>query len=326
MAMFLVIQKRIIMENVALTQRPLSIFTQEQYLEIAFEVFITDRKSEGLSPKTISYYREKLSKFIKYCTDQEIKYISQITPDTIRSYLLYMSEVRHNNKGGVHMAFRCIRTFLYWYEREYEPENWKNPIKKVKPPKQSQEIIEPASLESIAAMIDTCDVHTFLGCRDAAIQYLLLDTGCRASEFLSINLVDVDAFGVITLHPNNTKTGKERKVYLGKKSRKILRKYLSFRSDNNPALWITNEQERLTYVGLREIIRRHAKKANVKPPALHGYRRAFALNMLRNDCDIFSLQKIMGHSTLNVLRRYLAQNDDDIKNAHDKASPVDKSF
>jgi integrase len=58
-------------------------------------------------------------------------------------------------------------------------------------------------------------------------------------------------------------------------------------------------------------------------PKLHGFRRAFALNMLRSGVDIFVLQRVMGHSDLPVLRRYLAQNDEDNQLAHMRGSPVD---
>jgi len=61
-------------------------------------------------------------------------------------------------------------------------------------------------------------------------------------------------------------------------------------------------------------------------PTPHDFRRAFALIMLRNGVDIFALQKLMGHSDLQVLRRYLAQTDQDIQTAHMRGSPVDSNL
>lgn len=235
-----------------------------------------------------------------------------------------MSEIRHNNKGNVHAFYRSLRAFLYWYENEFEPENWKNPIKKVKPPKQSQEIIEPVSLMEINAILETCNLDTFLGCRDYAICLVLLDTGARASEFLDINLNNIDEYGTITIL--HGKGDKERKVYLGKKSKKAIRRYLKFRNDENPALWIADTKDRLTYDGLRAIFTRRSRLAKIKPVTIHGFRRQFALTMLRNNVDIFSLQKMLGHSSLTILRTYLAQNDDDTKLAHEKGSPVDNAI
>ena len=181
------------------TQRTVSIFSQEHFLEITLNAFLTDRKAGNLSIKTIKFYEEKLDKFIDYCNSQQIQYVTQITANTIRSYMLVMSEIRHNNKGNIHAFYRSLRAFLYWYENEFEPETWKNPIKKVKPPKQSQVIIEPVSMVDINAILETCDLETFLGCRDYAICLVLLDTGARASEFLDINLNNIDEYGTITI-------------------------------------------------------------------------------------------------------------------------------
>ena len=84
---------------------------------------------------------------------------------------------------------------------------------------------------------------------------------------------------------------KPRTVFLGKTSRKALRSYMKRRTDNNLALWVTVDGERLAYGGLRGIVIRRAKQAEVKTPSLHSFRRAFAINMLRAGVDVFSLQK-----------------------------------
>ena len=121
------------------------------------------------------------------------------------------------------------------------------------------------------------------------------------------------------------KGAKFRTVFLGKKSRRAVRAYLRCRTDNCHALWVTQEGECLTYWGLREIIRRRSTLAKVKAPSLHSFRRAFALNMLRAGADIFSLQKLMGHADLQVLRRYLAQTNQDTFEAHRRGGPVDNA-
>ena len=71
------------------------------------------------------------------------------------------------------------------------------------------------------------------------------------------------------------------------------------------------------------MVRRKAKIAKIDKPGLHDFRRAFALNFLRDGADIYTLQKLMGHADLQILRRYLAQTDEDLRKAHHKHSPVD---
>jgi len=76
---------------------------------------------------------------------------------------------------------------------------------------------------------------------------------------------------------------------------------------------------------LYAILTRRAKLADVKAPSLHSFRRAFAINMLREGVDVFSLQKLMGHADLQVLRQYLTQTTEDIAQAHRLGSPVDNN-
>jgi hypothetical protein len=63
-----------------------------------------------------------------------MKLVSELTPDFIRQYLFHLEHTGHN-PGGTHACYWTLRTFLYWWETEFEPEDWKNPIRKVKVPK-----------------------------------------------------------------------------------------------------------------------------------------------------------------------------------------------
>jgi integrase/recombinase XerD len=86
---------------------------------------------------------------------------------------------------------------------------------------------------------------------------------------------------------------------------------------------VTQEGKRPIYSGLRQIMRRRSEKARVDTPGLHDFRRYFALQCLRNGVDIFTLQRLMGHADIQVLRRYLAQTDSDTQEGHRRAGPVD---
>lgn len=310
--------------NAAETQM-LTRFAQETHLLSWIETFMVDQKVRGHAPGTLQFYQRNLKQFADFCETQVISQIDQITPTTIRLYLSMLQEKGHN-PGGVNMAYRTVKTFLRWYEAEEEPAGWKNPIRRIKAPKIPQEPIQPVEIDTIKAMIATCDLSTLNGARDRAIMLALLDTGCRANELASMNLEDVNmTTGAILVRQG--KGRKPRTVYLGNKARRALRAYLRKRRDKKPALWIMRFDEKMTYDGLRQIIRRRAELIGVQPPGLHDFRRAFALNFLRhNPNEIYSLQHLMGHADLQVLRRYLAQTDQDIEEAHRRGSPVDNNF
>lgn len=291
------------------------------YLAVWIGAFLTAKRAGGMAKNTILFYTRKLRQFTDYCESQQLKQIEQITPSFIREYLLYLED-RGHNAGGRHACYRALRVFLYWYEQEAEPTGWTNPIRKVSAPRVSLEPLEGVSLQDVRAMVNACRRGTHWGDRDAAILLCLLDTGCRAREFLEINLEDVNqATGEILIR--KSKGQRPRYVFLGQTARKALRRYLRHRQDTYPALWLSREDDRLAYSSLRDMVTRRAEEAGIEPPALHDFRRAFALNYLRNGGDIFSLAKILGHKGIDVLKRYLAQTDQDLQIAHAKFSPVD---
>jgi site-specific recombinase XerD len=307
------------------TQRTLQVFsTVDDYLFNWLEAFLIDRKASGVADGTLRFYRQKIKLFTDYCDVQSVKQISQITPSFLRQFLLYLEESSHN-PGGRHAAFRTLRAFFLWYEDEVEPQGWSNPIRKVKAPKVPLEPLEPVSFETVSLMVKACSHNTFTGDRDAAILLCLLDTGARANEFLTVNLDDINqARGDILIRQG--KGRKPRTVYIGKLSKRALRRYLNHRKDSSVGLWVTHPRhgsERLSYDGLREILTRRAQEAGVEAPSCHDFRRAFALAMLRNGTDIFTLAKLMGHEGITVLQRYLKQTNLDTEEAHRRAGPVD---
>ena len=143
--------------------------------------------------------------------------------------------------------------------------DWKNPIRKVKAPKVPTEPLDPVPIEVVSKMVKVCKRGTFTGDRDAAILLGLLDTGARAGEFLAIDLDDINqARGDILIRQG--KGYKPRTVFVGKHSKRAIRRYLNHRNDNNQALWVTHPRfgyERLGYDGLRAIITRRASISSV---------------------------------------------------------------
>jgi integrase/recombinase XerD len=296
-------------------------FTQGGYLAIAAESFLVDRRASGKAAGTVRNYNDHLKHFIAYCDGQAATQIGHLTPDFLRRYLLVLAE--SHNPGGVHAYYRSLRAFLRWVEaEEIMPPEWRNPMAKVKPPRVPENVLEPVALEDVARLLDACKGGQHAD-RDRAIFLLLLDTGVRAMEFCRMTLADVDlGSGAITIP--RSKSGKPRTVFIGRKSRRALRAYLRTRRDNSPALFVSAFADRLTYSGLREILRRRSMDAGIEEPTLHQFRRAFALNFLRNGGDVYTLQRLMGHSDLSVLRRYLKLTDQDTQAAHAKYSPADR--
>ena len=139
-----------------------------------------------------------------------------------------------------------------------------------------------------------------------------------------MNLEDLNyATGEIIIR-NGKGRRKPRVVFLGKKSRRGIESIPEKPGGmETPHCGLQNFGTRLSYDGLRAVITHRSDMVGVESPQLHDFRRAFALNFLRNNPgEIFALQRLMGHSDLQVLRRYLAQTDQDLQEAHKRGSPV----
>ncbi len=172
-------------------------------------------------------------------------------------------------------------------------------------------------ISDVEKMVQECKLL-----RDKAILYCLVDCGCRAQEFTNLNINDVDLIqGIIRVR--NGKGGKSRTTYLGNKSRKLLRQYLNQRDDKNNALWLNEDGDRLRFEGLRQILIRRAKDANVPIPGPHDFRRCCGKELHKNHVDILTISRILGHSSLEVTKRYIALDDTDILDAYRRGSPVD---
>lgn len=287
-------------------------------LQRTIQQFLNDREARGLAKGTLIFYRAKLKYLSDFCNQIDRTEVIQVTPDNLRAFILTLAA---HTPGGIHAIYRAARAFFLWYEEEYEPTNWINPARKVKAPRTTIELLEPIPVADVKALLKTCHPLVGFNIRDRAILLILYDTGLRASELCALNIEDID-LTTSTLTIKQGKGSKPRSAFLGQQARRATRIYLAYRR-TGPA-FIIRGGGRLTYNALRDIVIRRAKKAKVVSPALHSFRRAFALNCLRAGMDVFSLQRLMGHKTLTVLRRYLAQTDDDLRTAHAAASPVDR--
>jgi integrase len=206
---------------------------------------------------------------------------------------------------------------LRWRATEHDLANWSDPFRKVKAPRLSKVALPPVELDAVRAMLPKC------GPRDKAILLMLLDTGLRADELLSLNLDDVD-YRSGAVFVRSGKGSKSRTVFISRNTRQALSAYLGERADLNIALFVNRFGDRLGYWGLHLILESRAADAGVEPPTPHDFRRAFAINALRAGMDVYSLQRLMGHADLQIMRRYLDQVTDDLHRAHTKYSPVDK--
>ncbi|MGD8753263.1 MAG: tyrosine-type recombinase/integrase, partial [Anaerolineales bacterium] len=213
----------------------------------------------------------------------------------------------------------------------------KHIVQQVDRPKPQRRAIEPYTEKDIRSMLQalgrsrlytrprkrSSQHSTQYADRHRAIILLLLDTGIRSSEIcqLRIHQVDLRNRTIKVLGKGN----KERQIPISSRTSQSLWKYLATRKDDDMGghLFITSTGRGLDSGQLIRILRRIGARAGVDHVTTHRFRHTFAINFLRNGGDVYSLQMLLGHTSLEMVRRYLAIAQADVQRAHQQASPVD---
>jgi len=295
------------------------------------DAFLLAQEAAHNTPATLRHYRYTVGSFIRFLNHEAVTALQTITPYHIRAFLVSL-ERRGRKDTTLHAHARGIKAWLNWLVREGVLAS--TPMRQVKMPKLEKRILPALSREDLQKLL-AARPKTPVGLRDRAIILCLLDSGLRAGEFCRLRLDDVDLrTGILKVHG---KGRKDRVTRFGAKARLALVRYLATRSraDSNSALsefyeplWIAYTWDgqatgrALTTSGLRMLFRRLAARTGVQISA-HQFRRTFALWCLRQGMDVYSLQMLMGHSDLHILRRYLDLAQADIEEAHRRYSPVD---
>ena len=289
--------------------------------------FLSTRRLRNLSPNTIIFYSQHLNKFLDF---MESHYpdvsLEQIDHNILRAYIAGLKE--NHSAGGVNHHIKVLKIlFKFMVEEGVIIEN---PSKKISRIKTNLTAIATLSNSQIIAMLEvTKHQMDFPGIRNYVLITLLFDTGCRISELLELKVdyIQLDE-KILTV---KGKGGKGRVVPFGDRSLIGLVKYLNRRTTlfgKGGVLFLTKFGEPLTRRMTNKIIERIGEKAKVENVRLsaHTFRHTFAKNWLMNGGDIFSLQKIFGHRTLDMVRNYVNITFKDIQLQHSKFSPGDNLY
>ncbi len=292
-------------------------------LEDSLQLFLLSCRVDDLSPKTIEDYYQKVNTFIKFCHRLGIESPRKVDINHARLFIL-----ERQKTCGPHSVkdyFCVVRRFFNWLTSEGILEC--NPMATLKTPRIPKKIIRPFSRRDIENLLSLCSSDRFLHVRNRAVVLLFLDTGLRLAELSNIQMKHID-FDRETIKVMG-KGAKERVVRMGKTTQRALLKYLLVRGGQHPCLWVTEERKPMKQEGIQIAIKRLCLRAEITDakPGPHTFRHTAAINYLRNGGDLFTLQNMLGHSTLEMTRKYTSSlGAEDMIRVHRKASPVDRMF
>jgi integrase/recombinase XerD len=237
-------------------------------------------------------------------------------------------------------AWKAFRSFFNFATEDLGFK--KRPDKKLKRPRYKPPAIIPFTKEDLQQLLNATEKTVIANterrvsfrmdrptaARDRAIVLILLDTGLRVSELARLNIenVDLETGEVIILPYGSGQKTRPRSIFMGRKARVALYRYLSEREDahSEESLFLSQTGRPMNRDSIRLMLRRLGERAGVSNVYAHRFRHTFAIQYLRNEGDVFTLQRILGHSTLDMVKRYIAVATVDVKNAHRKASPADR--
>jgi len=307
--------------------------TKDILLSQTIEGFLMARRADGYSPQTLNQYKWALDMLTAFVD----KPIRQITVDNLRAFLAHIQSNPNLSRTSVFHIWKSIRALYKWTESEGISER---PDKLLTKPRYAHKEIQPLTEAEIKALLKAVDrtapskgrrepftMPRSSAQRDKAITLLLLDTGIRASELCRLTVQDVDLqSGAITIRPylSGIKS-RPRVIPIGNVAKKFLWRYLTSRNTEyrGNELFFSREGHPLNRNSLMLILRRLGERAGVPNVHPHRFRHTFAIQYLRNGGDVFTLQRILGHTTLHMVQHYLAIADTDMQSAHRKASPAD---
>lgn len=271
-------------------------------------------KQIDLSPNTIRDYTTTFTRFYTFLGDLPFQ---SITADDVRRFLAYVQSEHCLGKKTLVNHWIALSSLWSWAEREHDA---RHIIRgKVKRPRYQSQAIEPLELDEIRALIDAATYtveyttrggHTArnrkpLALRDIAIVYTLVDSGLRASELCNLQIRDYDQRRG-RLHVRHGKGDKSRFVPLGQTSRSAIDGYLRTRRGGKPAdpLFATKSGTHLDRNNLGNLLEKIGAAAGVYRCNPHRFRHTMAINFLRNGGNVFLLQELLGHASLEMVERY----------------------
>jgi integrase/recombinase XerC/integrase/recombinase XerD len=269
--------------------------------------FAQCNKVEGKSPRTVAWYSEMLHDFVRFMESEGCKgVLSEFDMETVRDFVAHEQE-RGISPYTVQGKVRALKAFSSWLFREAYMSG--NLLANFKLPRVPKTLIEPLTSAEIDQLVNCQNPLTAVGCRDIAILIVMLDTGIRLSELCGLRFEDAHIEeGYLKVMG---KGSKERIVPVGASAQKMLWRYIihfrpepMVKSDNY--LFLTLDGKPLRGNAVELLIKRWGKRAGV--PRLHAHlcRHTFATNYLIYNCgDVFRLQQILGHSSLEMVRRYV---------------------
>lgn len=289
------------------------------------------------STVTINAYLPAMGRVITYLGDPDA---ADVTPWDLEGFLVQLRETGVSESTRQYY-WKVIKSYFSWASKR-KGLNIPRPDEELEMPTVPEPDVLPYTEREIKMLLKACketeEAETNgrdsykakrpTALRDQCLILILLDTGIRVSELCRIKYKDIDLVNrSIHIHAFETgKKSKDRIVYVGSNTMAVLWKMAAENDDPENYVFYSTAHVRnypLSRNAVDHLLKRLGKKVGVQDCGAHRFRHTFAIQYLRNGGDIYTLKRLIGHSSLRMVQRYLQLSETDSQAAHRKASPVD---
>lgn len=285
-----------------------------------FEEFQLENKTKNLSPKTIRSYENNLILFFRFIELEGLTSPSDIHKTVLEHFKRWLldKDVKHTT---INTYLRHTRAFLYWCMGEDYIEDFKIQLIKIDEPQK-----EPYTDDEIKKLLSPPDLKKcgFVEYRNWIMVNFLLDTGVRLNTLINITVSDVDLENGIVL----CSTNKNRKVHYVPISDvliKLIGKYIkTFDLEKDMYLFPNESAEQLKSRSVQSTISKYNYSRGVYKTSIHAFRHTYAKNYIQQGGSSLKLQRLLGHSTLDITQKYVNLYSNDLKEGYDDVSILNK--
>lgn len=268
-------------------------------------LFLSAKRLEGCSDRTLAYYETTIQKLL----DSFDTPACNLETEQIRSYLSNYQQRDGVSRVTVDNVRRIISSFYSWLEDE--DHIIKSPVRRIKKVRAPQAVKETYSDEVVEILCDNCGSP-----RNLALIDLLRSTGMRVGELVSLDRGSIDAVNrECVVHG---KGNKDRIVYFDAKTKVHIENYLSTRTDNSKALFVSCRapHERLQIGGVEALLRKLGRNLDVGRVHPHKFRRTLATRAIDKGMPIEQVQVLLGHKKIDTTLRYAMVDQRNVKASH----------
>lgn len=307
----------------------------------ALEHFVEAKRAEGVRDRTVKDYRQHAEYLARYLGGYDVL-LSTLTASKVRAYINYLRTEKkryegvHKREGTagispttINIRLKSLRTMSrWWFAEGYTASDFMRDVKPVL-------VDEPESLKGLKdgeldVLLASLDESYYAEWRDKVLIMLLLDTGLRPTEGITLKMTQVDAVRFVVKVPSQVAKNRHwREVPI---SREVVRAIQRLHDEStayfgeHDEVFLNAYGEPLTPSAVRRRFNRIKNKLGLAQLTPQMFRHTFARNFILNGGDLFSLQRILDHADISTTRGYVTLDMDHIQEQHRKHSPMRRLF